>query len=120
MDHSIFAQLLKVANKHEYRQTHEKRITRIDDAVQILGLEKVKRIALNTTILTLYKGVNLPIEFNLESLWLHSVGVAIASSTLAEDLDTGMQDQASHMRTSSRLGQGGQVQIRPKAVCLET
>ena len=33
-----------------------KRITRIDDAVQILGLEKVKRIALNTTILTLYKG----------------------------------------------------------------
>ena len=94
MDHSIFAQLLKVANTHEYRQKQEKRITRIDDAVQVLGLEKVKRIALNTTILTLYKGVKLPIEFNLESLWLHSVGVAIASSTLAEDLDTGMQDQA--------------------------
>ena len=94
MDHSIFAQLLKVANTHEYRQKHEKRITRIDDAVQVLGLEKVKRIALNTTILTLYKGVKLPIEFNLESLWLHSVGVALASSILAEDLDTGMQDQA--------------------------
>ena len=40
MDHSIFAQLLKVANKHEYRQKHEKRITRIDDAVQDFGLGK--------------------------------------------------------------------------------
>ena len=42
MDHSIFAQLLKVANTHQYRQKHENRITRIDDAVQVLGLEKVK------------------------------------------------------------------------------
>ena len=40
MDHSIFAQLLKVANTHQYRQKHENRITRIDDAVQVLGLEK--------------------------------------------------------------------------------
>ena len=94
MDHSIFAQLLRVANTHEHRQGLSSRITGIDDAVQILGLEKVKRIALNTTILTLFKGANLPVEFSLESLWLHSVGVALASSTLAEELNTGMEDQA--------------------------
>ena len=61
MDHSIYAQLLKVANTHEHRQGQSGRITGIDDAVQILGLEKVKRIALNTTILTLFKGANLPV-----------------------------------------------------------
>lgn len=94
MDHSIFAQLLKVANTHEHRQGQTSRITRIDEAVQILGLEKVKQIALKTTILTLFKGVKLPVEFSLESLWLHSVGVALASSTLAEKLNTGMEDQA--------------------------
>jgi HD-like signal output (HDOD) protein len=94
MDHSIFAQLLKVANTHEHRQGQTSRITRIDEAVQILGLEKVKQIALKTTILTLFKGVKLPVEFSLESLWLHSVGVAVASSTLAEKLNTGMEDQA--------------------------
>ncbi|MBT3635875.1 MAG: HDOD domain-containing protein [Opitutae bacterium] len=94
MDHSIFAQLLKVANTHEHRQGQANRITGIDDAVQVLGLEKVKRIALNTTILTLYEGVDLPIEFSLESLWMHSVGVALASATLTGQLNLGMEDQA--------------------------
>jgi putative nucleotidyltransferase with HDIG domain len=94
MDHSIYAQLLKVANTHENRQGRANRITGMDEAVQILGLEKVKRIALNTTILTLYEGVALPIEFSLEALWKHSVGVAMASATLAEQLNFGMEDQA--------------------------
>lgn len=94
MDHSIYAQLLKVANTHEHRQGRENRITGMDEAVQTLGLEKVKRIALNTTILTLYEGVKLPIEFSLEALWMHSVGVALASATLADQLNTGMEDQA--------------------------
>ena len=37
MDHSIYAQLLKVANTHEHRQGQSGRITGIDDAVQVLG-----------------------------------------------------------------------------------
>ncbi len=94
MDHSIYAQLLKVANTHEYRQGREKRITTMDEAVNTLGLEKVKRVALNTTILSLYKGVELPTGFSLEALWMHSVGVALASSTLAEHLHTDLVDQA--------------------------
>jgi putative nucleotidyltransferase with HDIG domain len=94
MDHSIFAQLLKVANTHEYRQGKEKRITTMDEAVNTLGLEKVKRVALNTTILSLYKGVELPVDFSLEALWMHSVGVALASSSLAEHLHTDLVDQA--------------------------
>ena len=94
MDHSIYAQLLKVANTHEHRKGREKRITTMDEAVNTLGLEKVKRVALNTTILSLYKGEELPADFSLESLWMHSVGVALASSTLAEHLHTNLVDQA--------------------------
>jgi HD-like signal output (HDOD) protein len=94
MDHSIYAQLLKVANTHEHRKGREKRITTMDEAVNTLGLEKVKRVALNTTIFSLYKGVELPADFSLEALWMHSVGVAVASSTLAEHLHTDLVDQA--------------------------
>ena len=94
MDHSIYAQLLKVSNTHEHRKGREKRISTIDEAVNTLGLEKVKRVALNTTILSLYKGADLPVDFSLESLWMHSVGVALGSSILAEHLHTDLVDQA--------------------------
>ena len=94
MDHSIYAQLLKVANTYEHRQGRENRISTMDEAVQTLGLEKVKRVAMNTTILSLYKGVELPDGFSLESLWKHSVGVALASSLLAGHLHLNLVDQA--------------------------
>ena len=94
MDHSIYAQLLKVANTYENRKGRESRISTMDDAVQTLGLEKVKRVALNTTILSLYEGVDLPADFSLESLWMHSVGVALGSAILAEHLHTDLADQA--------------------------
>jgi putative nucleotidyltransferase with HDIG domain len=95
MDQSIYAQLLKVANTHENRQGRESRITSMEEAVQTLGVEKVKRIALNTTILTLFKGVEFPSGFSLEALWLHSLGVALASALLAEELNMGGRaDQA--------------------------
>ena len=94
MDHSIYAQLLKIANTYENRKGRERRISTMDEAVQTLGLEKVKRVALNTTIMSLYKGAELPDDFSLESLWMHSVGVAIASANLAERLQEDMVDQA--------------------------
>lgn len=94
MDQGIYSQLLKVANTYENRKGRENRISTMDEAVQILGLEKVKRVAMNTTILSLYKGVKLPTNFSLESLWMHSIGVALASSTLAEHLQIDLVDQA--------------------------
>lgn len=94
MDHSIYAQLLKVANTYEHRKGRENRISTMDEAVQTLGLEKVKRVAMNTTILSLYKGVEIPDGFSLESLWKHSVGVALASSLLADRLHLNLVDQA--------------------------
>ena len=51
MDQSIYAQLLKVANTHENRQGRESRITSMEEAVQTLGVEKVKRIALNLSLI---------------------------------------------------------------------
>ncbi|HAE11570.1 MAG TPA: hypothetical protein DCG39_08000 [Opitutae bacterium] len=94
MDQTIYAQLLKIANTHRYREGREGKVVSIDDAVQVLGLEKVKQVAMNTTILDLYGKISFPKGFSLEALWMHSVGVAIASSILAGKVDSDLSDQA--------------------------
>jgi HD-like signal output (HDOD) protein len=94
MDASIYSQILKVVNTVQYRGDDEPRIINLNDAMQRLGLEKVKRIALNTSVLTLFTGNQFPNNFSPESLWIHSVGVAVASASLADFLRFPMLDQA--------------------------
>ncbi len=94
MDPSIYSQTLKVVNTVQYRGEGESRITNLDDAMQRLGLEKVKRIALNTSVLTLFSGAEFTNNFSPETLWTHSVGVAVASASLADFLHFPMSDQA--------------------------
>ena len=94
LDPSIYAQILKVVNTVQYRGDGEPRISNLDDAMQRLGLEKVKRIALNNSVLALFEKVKFPNNFSPESLWIHSVGVAVTSSCLADFLHFPMLDQA--------------------------
>ena len=94
MDPSIYSQILKVVNTVRYRGDGEPRIVNLNDAMQRLGLEQVKRIALNTSVLTLFSGIQFPNKFSPESLWVHSVGVAVTSASLADFLRFPMPDQA--------------------------
>jgi HD-like signal output (HDOD) protein len=94
MDPSIYSQILKVVNTVRYRGDGEPRIINLNDAMQRLGLEQVKRIALNTSVLTLFSGIQFPNKFSPESLWIHSVGVAVTSASLADFLRFPMPDQA--------------------------
>ena len=94
LDPSIYAQVLKVVNTVQYRGDGEPRISSLGDAMQRLGLEKIKRIALNTSVLKLFENTSFSHKFSPESLWIHSVGVAVTSANLAEFLDFPMSDQA--------------------------
>ena len=94
MDPAISTLLLKVANTTEFRQGSAERISSIEDALTRLGLDEVKKLALNISILELYGSVNVPDGFSLKSLWKHSVGVAVASAKLAEKLTFTLQDLA--------------------------
>ena len=75
MDPSIYSQILKVVNTVQYRGEGESRITSLDDAMQRLGLEKVKRIALNTSVLTLFSGSQFTNNFSPYTLWTLTVWV---------------------------------------------
>jgi putative nucleotidyltransferase with HDIG domain len=94
IDQAITAEILKVANKVEFIEPDEPRIVTIHDALQKIGFENAKRIALNVTVLKLMKITKFPINFCCEQLWQHSLGVAVASSELAELIGFENPDQA--------------------------
>lgn len=94
LDPAISTLLLKVANTTEFRQGSAERISSIEDALTRLGLDEVKKLALNVSILELYGSISVPEGFSLKALWKHSVGVAVASSSLAEKLTFTLQDLA--------------------------
>ncbi len=54
MDQTIYAQLFKIANTQRYRERRERKVVSIYDAIQVLSFEKVKQVAMNTTILYHY------------------------------------------------------------------
>ena len=51
VDQSITTQVLQVANKVEFTEPGEERITTIHDALHKLGFENAKKIALNVSVL---------------------------------------------------------------------
>jgi HD-like signal output (HDOD) protein len=119
LDPSIFSQILKIVNTVQYRGDEEPRISNLDDAMQRLGLEKVKRIALNTSVLTLFKGIRFPSEFSPESLWTHSVGVAIASANLVDFLNFPLADQVYSCGLIHDIGKLAKLKYDQKNFCEE-
>lgn len=119
LDPSIFSQILKVVNTVQYRGDEEPRISNLDDAMQRLGLEKVKRIALNTSVLTLFKGIRFPSKFSPESLWTHSVGVAIASANLVDFLNFPLADQVYSCGLIHDIGKLAKLKYDQKNFCEE-
>lgn len=93
-DKSIFSKILKLANSLEMRQGSAEKITCISEAIQRLGLENVKKIALNTSVFEVFKELEKNSGFNLEEFWKHSCGVAIASERLAEKFELKYSDNA--------------------------
>jgi len=94
VDQAITSRILKVSNKVEFLEPDEPRITSVHDALHKIGLENAKRISLNVSVLHLMENVEFPRTFSFASLWQHSLGVAVASSVLAEETGYENSDQA--------------------------
>ncbi len=119
VDQSIYTNVLKIANTVEYRGGTEERIYNIDDAMQKIGLEKVKRIALNTSVLSLFKNKKILCDFRPELLWVHSVGVAVVSSKLSEFLNFPMNEHAYTCGLIHDIGKLAKLKYDPKCLIEE-
>lgn len=94
VDQAIAFRVLKVSNKVEFLEPDESRITSVQDALHKIGLEHAKRISLNVSVLNLMESVEFPPTFRFSALWQHCLGVAVASSVLAEATGYENPDQA--------------------------
>ena len=88
LDKSIYSKILRIANSVAHREGIVERISELTEAMQRIGLEKVKRIALKTSVFQVFQEEKNGLSYSLESLWKHSVGVAMASQTLADALES--------------------------------
>ena len=77
-DQSMTMKILRVANTSFYRGSRE-RVTSTSEAIGSLGFEKIKNIALTTSVFEFFSNEKEKDKLLLEDLWKHSLGVGWAS-----------------------------------------
>ena len=119
VDQAITSRILKVSNKVEFLEPDEPRITSVHDALHKIGLEYAKRISLNVSVLDLMENVEFPPTFRFASLWQHCLGVAVASSILAEELGYENPDQAYTCGLVHDIGKLIKIKFNQEEFCTE-
>ena len=119
IDQAITSRILKVSNKVEFLEPDEPRITSVHDALHKIGLEHAKRISLNVSVLDLMENVEFPPTFRFASLWQHSLGVAVTSSILAEELGYENPDQAYTCGLVHDIGKLIKIKFNQEEFCTE-
>jgi len=84
-DQSLTARTLKLANSAYYG--FPRTISKITEAIVVLGFNTVKGIALSASVCHMYKDTKEILGFSPNKLWEHSVGVAICSELIAKKIN---------------------------------
>ncbi len=90
-DQALTARVLKLVNSAYYG--FPKQISTVNHAVVILGFSRVKNIVLAASVFGM-KGQQGPQRFDATGFWVHSLGAAVASRTVARDLGRGDAEEA--------------------------
>ncbi|MBI3599535.1 MAG: HDOD domain-containing protein, partial [Nitrospinae bacterium] len=89
-DQAIASKVLSIANSAYYSLSEK--VTSISHAVSLLGFTTVKNIAIGTSIFSNFSDKGSGIE--MKDLWLHSIGVAMASEKIARKVSGIQPDTA--------------------------
>ncbi|MFA5478425.1 MAG: HDOD domain-containing protein [Candidatus Muiribacteriota bacterium] len=79
-DQSLTSKTLKLVNSAYYG--FPRTVTKITEAIVILGFNAVKNLALSVSVCELFNKSD--IDFDRKELWKHSVGVAVATGIIAK------------------------------------
>jgi HD-like signal output (HDOD) protein len=90
-DTALTAKILRLANSAFYGQA--KLVDSIDKAVMILGFDTIKSLAMSISIYSLFKKQRAT-DIDVEGLWWHSLGCAVAAKALLERSNKILGDQA--------------------------
>lgn len=82
-DPSMTMKILRVANNVYYRGARS-RVTDVEEAIGTLGFDKIHMVILTTAVFEAFSFSGKGLKFEPADLWQHSLGTAVASSTIAE------------------------------------
>jgi putative nucleotidyltransferase with HDIG domain len=82
-DPSMTMKILRVANNVYYRGARS-RVTDVEEAIGTLGFDKIHMVILTTAVFEAFSFSGKDLKFEPSDLWQHSLGTAVASSTIAE------------------------------------
>lgn len=79
-DANLSARLLRLTNSAMYN--FPSKVDTISRAITIVGTDQLRDLALSTSVLTLFSGIDAALV-NMEEFWRHSIGVGIAARVIA-------------------------------------
>ena len=82
-DPIMVSKVLRVANNVYYRGARS-RVTDVEEAIGTLGFDKIHMVILTTAVFEAFSFSGKGLKFEPSDLWQHSLGTAVASSTIAE------------------------------------
>ncbi|GAB4368414.1 MAG: HDOD domain-containing protein [Calditrichia bacterium] len=89
-DHSLTAQILKVANSGYFN--YPRTIYSLDRAIVILGFNLLRDIAVSLAVFSVYNGFKTNGFINLSQLWQHTLRTGLILKILAEEYDQENKD----------------------------
>ena len=116
-DQTLSMKILRVANSVRYRGERQ-RVTDINEAINTLGFDKIHMVILTSSVFKAFKIDNAKaLNYDPAELWKHSLGVAVASSTIAELTNIVPRQRAYSCGLVHDIGKVARLQLHPEDFC---
>lgn len=115
-DPSLTMKILRIANSVQFRGERG-RVTDIGEAIGTLGFDKIQMVVITTTVFDVYNLEEQDLKFDPKELWKHSLGVAVASATIAERTALCIPQRAYTCGLIHDIGKVARLKIDPESFC---
>ena len=116
-DQTLTMKVLRVANSIHYRGERE-RVTDVGEAIGTLGFDKIHMVILTASVFKAFSFKNAKdLNYDPVELWKHSLGVAVASSTIAELTNHCQTQRAYSCGLVHDIGKVARLQLHPQSFC---
>lgn len=116
-DQTLTMKVLRVANSVHYRGERD-RVTDVGEAIGTLGFDKIHMVILSASVFKAFSLKNSKdLNYDPVELWKHSLGAAVASSTIAELTNHCPRQRAYSCGLVHDIGKVARLQIHPESFC---
>ncbi len=116
-DQTLSMKVLRVANSVQYRGERE-RVTDVGEAISTLGFDKIHMVILTSSVFKAFKVENANnLNYDPAELWKHSLGAAVASSTISELTQLVPRQRAYSCGLVHDIGKVARLQLHPNEFC---